>query len=51
MFVTGHPTSLQLTGEMAIIAPLAVSLSALLSPDVLWQGVALFCKAAVKRAG
>lgn len=51
MIVTGHPTSLQLTSEMAIIAPLAVSLPASLSPVALWHGVALLCKAAVKRAG
>lgn len=50
MIVTGHPTSLQPTGEMAI-APLAVSLPASLSPVALWHGVALLCKAAVKRAG
>lgn len=53
LFVTGHPTSLQLTGEMAIIQLLGYGCQAFLY--LLFCGVTdviLLClKATVKRAG
>lgn len=53
LFVTGHPTSLQLTGEMAIIQLLGYGCQAFLY--LLFCGVTdvvfLCLKATVKRAG